>query len=305
MLTHFEFSRYKNHDRSEKYINLEDAISSLYAYLCHNLNADITCTKITVYYMNIETTHFDVEYSNGIILKNDNNKIKVSVLYPHFSVLDSIINNNYNGAPLQHQPLRQHQNNKQSRHIKLLSRGNNMHNKSNATNIINETNETNITNEDPKEIDIIMKTNRNDETLDIFKSDKIAYTKIKNDISEGKLKRNQIHPNFIIKYQLFQILELRNVINFDSDENIQKEYEIFSVLNDECHEEKEIIPDKTNNIWIPPNYHYMSESDKIKYAQRYEMTVPEFENKFVNTIDTPSLPETPIVTDAPIISSMF
>src|SRR5581483_8177583 len=136
----------------------------------------------------------------------------------------------------------------------------------------------------PKEITITMSPNTNDENLNIFASDKKSYVKIKFDVENGFLKKDQIHPLFVIKYQIFQILESRGVINFLSDEQIKTEYDIYITLYDACKEENEDNEDKEKkaSVWIPPNYHYLTDEKKEEYATKYKMNRAEFEDKYIN-----------------------
>jgi hypothetical protein len=108
---------------------------------------------------------------------------------------------------------------------------------------------------------------------------------MKNDIEKGTLKQNQMHPYFVIKYQIFKILEQRGKINFSSNSNISQEYEIFNELQNVCNEKDEDdtkIDQSICKVYIPHNYHYMSQDKKEDHAKKYKMTLQQFEDKYIN-----------------------
>ncbi|XWV26633.1 hypothetical protein QJ857_gp0428 [Tupanvirus soda lake] len=123
--------------------------------------------------------------------------------------------------------------------------------------------------------------NKTNEKLRIFESDKNSYVKMKKDLENGTLKMDEMHPCFVIKHDIFKVLEARNAINFESNDNIKNEYEIFSDLYDSFVDEEENKEDTSLNVYIPHNYHYMSAEKKEEHAQKYKMTRKQFEEKYV------------------------
>lgn len=137
----------------------------------------------------------------------------------------------------------------------------------------------------------------------VFESDKKSYNQMKKDIEKGLLKKNSIHPFFVIKFDVFEIMEKRNAIKFDNDDNINKEYELFDQLYS-LYDENSDKESGTNcknstggtngtedtksnnsniiNVFVPHNYHYLSNEDKIKHAKKYKLTKEEFEEKYIN-----------------------
>lgn len=343
----------------QTYKTMEDLMASLYYSLCHD-NLEMSQYKIMVCYMNVTVSCFNIEWSNGLILKDSENQMKVTSLYPQMGMLEMLLcqSTSYQiqKSDQPNKPAQSHDVSKPTRHRKIFERNKSIHtnqiptsnnkttcddkpiynnkttcedkpiynNKttcdykhicSNKTtcddkhicsNKITCGDETtcddkttccNKTTCDNKTIEyqVGMKTKHSSEHLNVFKSDKKSYVQIKRDIDTGIFRRDQIHPLFTIKYQLFQILESRNKINFGSDGNINDEYEIFMDLYNACNEDNDCndnnkcndhtkCGDHTNkcNIWVPIKYNYMSIQEKIDYAGKYNMTLDEFEKKYVN-----------------------
>ncbi len=140
--------------------------------------------------------------------------------------------------------------------------------------------------------------NRNNEKMNIFMSDKKVYIQLKKDIENGLFSKDNINPYYVMKYQIFRVLEERKSINFESDENIDNEYKIFTELYDACNEDE----DETVKVYIPHNYHYMTDLQKTEHAKKYKMTREQFEEKYVNCViddinpDQKKIPETASVS---------
>lgn len=130
--------------------------------------------------------------------------------------------------------------------------------------------------------------NRSNEKIRVFESDKKSYLQIKNDLEKGLLKREEMHPYFILKYPIFKVLEARNAINFTSNDNIVQEYNLFSDLHDYDYEndcpKSEVKPVNTNvsKVYVPHNYNYMTIEQQEKHAAKYRMTRKQFEEKYVS-----------------------
>ena len=122
------------------------------------------------------------------------------------------------------------------------------------------------------------------EKLRIFSSDKKAYVLIKNDIENGKLREADINEIFIDKYRIFKILDARKTINFASDLNIKNEFLLFSELI-EVKEEIEETETKLDaaSVYIPHNYGYMDKNKKEEYAKKYNMSLEDFEAKYISS----------------------
>ena len=128
---------------------------------------------------------------------------------------------------------------------------------------------------------------RNNENLKVFTSDKKSYVLIKKDLENGSLKRENMNPYFVLKYQIFKILELRKSVDFTNDDNIVQEYELFTSLYDACDDNAKedcslINPKPIEKIYIPPNYQYMTKEKKEEYAKKYKMSLKQFEDKYIN-----------------------
>ncbi len=250
---------------TEEFKTLHDAVKSIY---CHIFDSKciLDKLKLELSYYSVQTSIFSVHYDDGLILKNSENTIKLRSFFPQFGIYDIIYKNKSqqkiinakNRCPL----------------IQLQ--------KEPAV----STKEPTIITKEPdvntKELNIIMRPGMSNNNLNIFSSDKKSYVKIKNDIINGYMTKNNIHPMFMMKYQIFQILDSRNVVNFESDEKIMEEYNLFHELYEECQEDNKPTTETIPAVWVPPNYHYLSDQDKTNYAARYSLTQKEFEDRYIN-----------------------
>lgn len=128
---------------------------------------------------------------------------------------------------------------------------------------------------------------RRNEKFKMFESDKGSYIKIKKDIDSGLIKASEVHPFFALKYQIFKLLESRKVINFSKNDNIVDEYKLFRELYEECDEDNQKNNkkcDPVKKVYIPHNYQYMTDTDKELYANKYNLTKTQFEEKYINTM---------------------
>ena len=123
---------------------------------------------------------------------------------------------------------------------------------------------------------------KSNDKLRVFESDKFSYVSIKRDLEKGALKREDINPCFELKYLIFKVLESRNSIDFTKNDNISTEYELFKILYDECNENNQNNCKPIVKVYIPHNYQYMSKERKEEYARKYKMTLKQFEDKYVN-----------------------
>lgn len=133
----------------------------------------------------------------------------------------------------------------------------------------------------PIEISPVIREPVRNSKLDKFESDKNSFSKIKKDVVNGKLSKDDINPIFILKYEIFEILDTRKCIDFSSNEKLKEEYELFQSFYNECKEEEEEIMGN-KNVFVPHNYNYMSPEKKEEYARKYKLTRRQFEDRYVN-----------------------
>jgi len=69
------------------------------------------------------------------------------------------------------------------------------------------------------------------EILSIFSSDKGSYLMFKSKISKETLQEKNISPLFIAKYHIIKFMDINELINFDSNDDIQIESDIYLELH--------------------------------------------------------------------------
>jgi hypothetical protein len=257
--------------------------------------------QIICYSLGIPITFFKLDYQNGLIFYNENNNIKISSIFPECSACDIAIGQRLNKLSLSETNHLDRKNtidcavtqtiNNKSRHNNLLTKAKlvqqsventnkeNKRRKRQKDDDRNQSQNSKITNEQIPQY-------RSSDKFKVFESDKRSYKLIKKDIMDGTLKSEDINPFFVLKYDIFKILESRNSINFDSNDNINEEYSIFAELYDDCLNIDSTDNEKTKtiNVYIPPNYNYMSDEKKNEYAKKYKMTRKQFEEKYINCV---------------------
>ena len=315
--TYIKYTQKKNTVSNDFFFSIEQAIEKLYTFLFVNDNF-IENYEVVIFHGNICVDILRVKYDSGLILYNEQIKLVASILFPSFAVFDIMHSNRKALSHISHDvnqsvepdffakktpeknvekisPKSHRKINKQNRHANLLKKAAIAEKCSLNSNRKNEErqkkNNKDFDEEFEKKKELVRNEkiikNRNSERFRIFVSDKKVYQSIKKDIQEGKISLDEINPFFVEKFQIFKILESRNVINFDSDNNINSEYEIFIDLYNACNDD--INTDKkidAQQIYIPHNYHFMTLEKKKEYARKYNMTVKQFEDRYINgTID--------------------
>ncbi len=265
-----------------KCYNLDSVLTTIYnLILCEKSLDIIDQIKITKYYFDFPLNTFNVKFTNTIIIYNNNTTLSTSELYQEYIPFDNILktyninkkvytdkkldNNNHSNSFTNNYVKKRHQ-----KFLTKTIRTNNL-TKKNSQNNQNNQKKFNHDNEPIYE----------NKHLRLFESDKRSYKLIKNDVENGKLKKEDINPYFSDKYMIFKLLETRNCLNLSNDGNIKEEYKLFNELyqldNDENMKEDNIVP----KVYVPHNYHYMTISQKENHAKNYGLTIEEFENKFL------------------------
>lgn len=294
---YYQVSKINESNTMLKYDSLEDAIINIYQLLNYDTKTDFDNILLNiVYYHNIVTTFYLMYKEGSLFLHNDDNFIKISSMYPQFLSLDNIfkmdkpkLSNNLNKNNKLNTPQKKSDNH---RHQSLLKKSvtplvNTKPVNLDADNKVSSTEKSFDENfellKEKQRCDRI-NHNKNIEKFKVFYNDKVAYTLVKNDIETGLLHNDNINPAFVLKYKIFKILESRDNINFNDDDNITEEYNLFNELYDVCleNEEEEEIKE-IKKIYIPHNYYYMTNDKKEEHAKKYKMTMKEFEDKYINS----------------------
>lgn len=95
-----------------------------------------------------------------------------------------------------------------------------------------------------------------------------TYKKIKQSITDGKMKEDDISPLFIKKYSIFKFMDENNTLyNEDS-------HTIFSSLKTKLNESNDNMDDN-DETYIPHNYNYLEENEKKLYENKKNTDVLE------------------------------
>jgi hypothetical protein len=319
--TYFSIS-FSNEPTGMHYESLSSAIFEVYRMICLNkiLYRNI---QLTVHYELVPLTMFKFSYEkNHLVMYNNEDKIRISSIVPTATILDREINKehgpssntqdiiketvketglrgplNFNTEALPQTPPIQStkhiptNNFLQKSIVAKKSIEKSVHDakkKSKSSNVsddekLKQFDEKFEAKREEKRLDRI-ETMKHENKLRIFTDDKKIYPRIKDDIANGKLKYESIHPNFVAKYQIFKILEERSAIDFTHNLNIADEFKIFDDLYESCMEvirEKSVVVTKPAP-YVPHNYNYLSEKEKDDIANKYQMTREEFETTHVN-----------------------
>ena len=300
--------------------DLNDLFIQLYVNLFRTRNLSTEDITIYNYYMDCPITCFNVRYQNGLVIFNEENYIKASTIYPELSALDVMAskfleNNTTVSKPTLSKPtickvpskaMTGELNLPVSGQCKSKNLGSSylenariakemMQKKSKVAKSSDTVRTDGAEVEDVSDgvtKELVFKRNEtNNEKFKIFESDKRSYIQMKRDIDEGWLDKEHLNPAFVMKYQIFKILEARNSIDTASDQNISQEYEFFSSLYNECQvDDQDCAKDGCpleqpvkNKVYVPYNYHYMTNDKKEEYAKKYKLTRQQFEDMYLNS----------------------
>lgn len=270
---------------------LDDMIRRLYDVIVNDNVTDLNQIKVLCYLSNVVVTTFRLRYRTGLVLYNESSNIKLTNICPELTSIDMLLEK-FLGKNTHKQSESESTlttSTVKPRHQKFLQKAR-IVNRPCEVKIIDQQNNLVQLHTEPEVEQTRPKVEPNVEPqlsqkLHSFQTDKITYVKIKKDIEDGKLNEDDIHPAFMLKYQIFKLLDARQNLNLDNDNNLSQEGEIFSELYDELMSEfqKEIQNESMNEekVYVPYNYHYLSDDKKEEHARKYKMTRQEFENKYV------------------------
>ena len=270
-------------DQFYELICLRDSIILFYKKIYENTDLLKKNIKLIILFENVEIINFTLKYDGHLIIFNQTNKIIVRDLFPETIIYDYYLSNKIKTV--------------KPRNKNIIDRNKFIQN--NTTTDKNQFRDKTINNCSFGKVPLknqhkVIDQNANNDffinnKMRIFDSDKKSYIKIKDDINKGILLKENMNPFFMPKYSVFKLLENRNMIDFGSNDNITEEYELFNDLY-EVYEDKNDQDDKNDDnknnqaksIYIPHNFHYWSEDKKEEYAQKYNLSLAEFENNYVN-----------------------
>ena len=141
----------------------------------------------------------------------------------------------------------------------------------------------------------IIKEAKVDKKLANFIYDKNSYIKMREDILNGDFECDDMNPIFFEKYETFELLLSKHLINLDNNDNIEKEFNNFenyleqikSILNEDLdttqnnniiisNDNVGISNNNNNGIYIPNNFNEMNKMEQIRYAEKFNMTLENF-----------------------------
>jgi hypothetical protein len=279
---------------------------------------------------NMLIVSYNIKYENEhIYMYNDHENIRISSLYPLYSIFEmnvtrsfkngttkniirnTVANNNriksanYSRAslvthvdPLSHETIRTQFASQQKDIEPFVAPSKNRYNGGQITHNKNWLDKKQLEKKNIQNIQNTSNTNdllKPNESLRIFESDKKSYLLMKLDINNGILKANEINSYFYDKYQIFKILDSRNAIKFNNNDDIKNEYKLFLDMFECCDELAENVnvkateinpPDNKADIYIPHNYKYMTNDQKNTYAKKYKMTAHDLDKYIATTKDS-------------------
>lgn len=254
---------------SEKtYINLSDLVVELYNHIYVNGITNLSLINIDSYFMSIHIANYKIMYNECLYMYNHENLIKVLSLYPEFMFIDSEIKKKF--MDIQPKTFK----NVLNTHIPQIKKN------------CGQTKTRKLVKKDviPDEKFVTPKENplNIDQELMTFESDKSSYILIKKDVAAGKYNIDEMHPCFILKYQIFEIMEMKGILNLNSNENLQDEYTKFYELYNECGEDEVSDASENDKIYVPHNYYYMTSEEKENFVKGFDISLQEFEEKYLN-----------------------
>ena len=127
---------------------------------------------------------------------------------------------------------------------------------------------------------------RNDQRYKQFISAKESYVKITEDIKKGKMSVDLIPPFFIKSFVAIETMDIKKDINFESDENLPREYSVYLDMIESMADSEEVCEPQKQKIYVPPKWNYMNDTEKASYANKYNMTISQFESVMTHENDS-------------------
>jgi hypothetical protein len=112
------------------------------------------------------------------------------------------------------------------------------------------------------------------DTIETYKTNKKIYKDIKN-----KLDETDVHPIFLVNYQIFKIMEAKKIISFEDDSNVDNEFIEYEQINDVV--DQLLDEDVESIVYVPHNYHFMTQEEKKAHVDKYNISLEKFEKEYV------------------------
>ena len=281
----------------EKIDTLENVVRKLYYMFSENIY-DVSNIVVTRLFNGVDLEKFHFKINDNLVMYNEYDTIRLISLFPEYYSLDVVLVNRYSKLKYTNKTAPMHRSSvtaiktRGNHPMKNISRkrpeklGRNRYDKSEKQNdpqpvvshpledkYVEDKHDDNIVSDISFKID-----NDPDAKFRMFKSDKQAFFNVKKDVDNGNLDYDDINPAFILKYDIMKVLENRNSLNQDSDDNIHEEYKIFTELYDSYTEPMIHVENEEPKIYIPHDFLYWSNEEKEKLAEKYSMSVQELEN---------------------------
>lgn len=265
----------------------------------------LTNVKLISHYDCICIETFDVSYDTGIILKNNRNTIVTTSIFPEFLVFDSMIRNAWNRPLINTSTAPNLCNQKMDTSNPIrISKTNSRHpfyeeslkrvhlrrvqeqkldSQPISPNLDLPVDKPPIVRISETEPMVTLCSNPKPESNTVNKrrceyiDDKRCYLQIKKDIANGRIRPFEIHPVFMFKYEIFKILENREAINIENNDNVDVECAKFAEFMDFCHnEEQEEKPKDKKQSFVPHNFFYLTKEQKQDIASKHNMSLEEY-----------------------------
>ena len=233
------------------YSKYDEVICDLYIQLSRHIGIENCITNLGSVMIDIlhshHIHHFQIIYENGFKLISEDQHISLNIFYPEFFTLEKILCMN-NVKPSSQISIT-NEPNISANDVQLSSK--NMH-KTDIPDIF-DVNNTSASIKDnnfyPSLFDVdypslfdniesddgtsdISKNSQNfnidNYSVEMFKSDKYSYWKISEDVRDSLLNMDNINPDFVIKYAIFDIMVPIHLIDLNNDDNIEIEHKKFN-----------------------------------------------------------------------------
>lgn len=246
------------------YISLELILSYIYEFFTSVDHSQIATTKIRSFSMNVLIEEFSFKLDNNLFLYNSTNMIKIVSIFPQFYPIESKLCDKFRQLPI--------------KNICPASKS-----------VFYP--KSKLQKQTLLPVKIRAKTEKISNPLldssiyNTFLSDKNSYLLMKSDIQSNILKKNNIPSQFQLKFDIFSILESRNLIN-DSKDSSPLEFNAYTTLWNEINNEISLpnpnpkLPSKA--VYVPHNYNFFSDEQKIAHAKKYKLSRKEFEDKYLS-----------------------
>lgn len=281
-------------------LDFVSCVNNLYGILPSMTIKGIESIRINSYINNTKYIQYRVECNHGIYLVSDNSRIKLSDLFPHMTVIDTIISNTigtvqttktsvhtgHGGITRSNVPIVTSNVGTRPSFPSMSTYTPKFGQPINLTQPVVElrgeqtaSTERPVTEIEPQPP--VTETKPEPKlTADQqrFLTNKKMYIKIIDDIEGGDLNENNINEMFSEEYEIFSILENRDMLDIENEEFDEKEFTQYMAMSKAVSDD--YVASISNNIYLPTNYETMTYSEKVLLAKKYNMDVTELDNVY-------------------------